>query len=41
MLSAAVGPGKQGVLATQRDGAHGALDDVGVQLEAAIVQEAD
>ena len=38
---AAVRTGKEGVLSAKSDGAHGAFDDVCIQFEAAIVEEAD
>jgi hypothetical protein len=40
VLAATVGTGEQGVLAVQRDRADGALDGVGVELDAAVVEEA-
>ena len=39
VLAAAVGAGEEGVLAVERDGADGSLDDVGVDLDAAVLQE--
>ena len=39
VLGCGVGAGEQGVLAAQCNGAHGAFDGVGVDLEAAIVEE--
>ena len=41
MLAAAVGAGKERVLAVERQRADGALDGVGVQLDAPVLQEAD
>ena len=40
MLGAAVGAGEQRILAVERDRADGALDDVVVDLDAAVVEEA-
>ena len=40
VLAAAVGAGEERVLAIEGDGADGPLDDVGVDLDAAIVEEA-
>ena len=40
VLAAAVGAGEQRILAIEGDGADGALDDVGVDLDAAVVEEA-
>ena len=40
VLGAAVGPGEQMVPATERDRPDGALDDVAVELDAAVVEEA-
>ena len=40
VLAAAVGAGEQAVLAVQRQGPDGALDGVGVELDASVVQEA-
>lgn len=39
VLGAAVGIGEEVVLAAERQGADGALDDVGVDLDAAVVEE--
>jgi hypothetical protein len=39
MLGAAVGSGEQGVLACERERPDGALDDVVVDLDAAVVEE--
>ncbi len=41
VLGAAVRPGEEGVLAGQGDGSDGALDGVGVELDAAVVEEPD
>jgi hypothetical protein len=35
-----VGSGEQVVLAAQRDGAHGSFDGVGVEFDAAVIEEA-
>ena len=40
MLGAAVGAGEEGVLAVEGDSADRALDDVAVDLDAAVVEEA-
>ena len=40
VFSAAVGAGEERVLAIERNGTDGALDDVGVDLDAAVIQEA-
>ena len=40
VLAAAVGAGEESVLAVEGDGADGAFDDVGVDLDAAVVEEA-
>src|SRR6187431_1978268 len=40
MLAAAVGAGEEVVLAAERDRADRALDDIGVDLDAAVVEEA-
>ena len=40
VFGAAVGAGEEGVLAVERDWADSALDDVGIDLDAAIVEEA-
>ena len=40
VLSAAVGAGEERILAIEGDGTDGALDDVGVDLDAAVVEEA-
>ena len=40
VLAAAVGAGEQRVLAVERDRSDAALDDVGVDLDAAVVEEA-
>ena len=40
MLGAFVGAGEQVVLPAECDGPHGALDGVGVQFDAAVVEEA-
>ena len=40
VLGAAVGPGEQMALAAERDRPDGALDDVAVELDAAVVEEA-
>lgn len=39
MVSAAVGAGEEAVLAGERQGPDGALDDVVVELDAAVAQE--
>ena len=39
VLAAAVGAGEEGVLAVERDWPDGALNDIGVDLDAAIVEE--
>lgn len=39
MLGAAVGAGEERILAVQRNWADGALDDVGVDLDRAVVEE--
>ena len=41
VLGAAVRPGEEGVLAGQGDGSDGALDGVGIELDAAVVEEPD
>ena len=41
MLPAAVGTGKQGILSTESDRAHGPFDGVGVELQAAVIEEQD
>src|SRR5712671_4149593 len=41
MPPAAVGPGEQGVLTTESDRAHGSFDGVGVELQAAVIEEQD
>lgn len=38
-LASAIGAGEQMVLATERDRADGALDRIGIELDAAIVEE--
>ena len=40
VLAAAVGAGEQRILSVQRDRSDAALDDVGVDLDAAVVEEA-
>jgi hypothetical protein len=40
MLAATVRTGEQGVLAIERDRADGAFDDIGIDLDAAVVDEA-
>ena len=40
VLAAAVGAGEQAVLAVEGQGPDGALDGVGIELDAAVVQEA-
>ena len=40
MLGAAVGAGEECILAIERDRPDGALDDVGVDLDATVVEEA-
>lgn len=39
MLGAPVGAGEERILAVQRNGADGALDDVGVDLDRTVVEE--
>ena len=41
MLAAAVGTGEESILAVQCDRPDGAFDDVGVDLDAAVIKEAD
>lgn len=40
VLAAGLGSGEEGILAVQGQGPDGALDDVGVELDAAVVEEA-
>ena len=39
VLAAAVGAGEEGILAVERNGPDGSLDGVGVDLDAAVVEE--
>ncbi len=41
MMPAAVGPGEQRILATERHRAHGLLDNVGVQFQATVIEKPD
>jgi hypothetical protein len=40
VVAAAVGAGEEGILPIEGDGADGPLHDVGVDLDAAVVEEA-
>ena len=41
MMASTVSTGKEGILSPESDRAHGALDRVGVQLQAAVIKEQD